>query len=178
MSGHDFSRAESTPKLTWALAPAKRPHSTRPVSGCPVPHPFAFFSEWVGRSTPVRASRERLLHAVVRRAPSIRLLSGGMGGKQYARASLPRASAPRSGAPCPIHSRFSANGWEAVRPCEPPASCCSMQWCAVPCPFASFLAEWVGRSTPVRASRELLLHAMVTLEIDDRKPLCLSRRLY
>jgi hypothetical protein len=53
-----------------------------------------------------------------------------------------------------------------------------MQWCAVPRPFASFLAEWVGSSTPVRASRELLLHAMVTLEIDDRKPLCLSRRLY
>jgi len=92
----------------------------------------------------------------------------GMGGKQYARASLPRAAAPCNGARCPIHSRFSANGWDAVRPCEPPASVCSKQWCAVPRPFASFLAEWVGSSTPVRASRELLLHAMVRRALSIR----------
>ena len=44
-----------------------------------------------------------------------------MGGKQLMRNKL--------GAPCGF---FSPHGWEAVRPCEPPASICPTQWSA-PC---------------------------------------------
>jgi hypothetical protein len=69
------------------------------VAGCP--RSLTFGDPGMVSSTPVRASRERPLHAMVR-ASRERLL--------HAMASLPRASAPCNG--------------------EPPASVCSMQWTA------------------------------------------------
>ena len=114
-----------------------------------MPHPFAVSCEWVGSSKSVRASRERLLHAMVRAPPRASAPCNG--------ASLPRASAPRSGL---LHAMVRATSERlphamvrasrerllhaivrasrerlphavvcSMQWCEPHASVCSMQWC-------------------------------------------------
>jgi len=103
------------------------------VAPCWVPHHAGLFAAWVGSSTPCEPPRASA-HAVVCSmlgAPCMRFFRA-MGGKQYARASLPRASAPRSGL---LHAVPAWWKQYAVRASASicPRSVCSMQWSARRC---------------------------------------------
>jgi hypothetical protein len=112
MSGSSNEAACRVPQVPHTSRPARRTHCEPPAGGCSMqwrPVPSGPSHLGTGKTiNPVRASRERLLHAM---APgAIGSLTLGDRGDDKPSASLPRASAPRSGLP---HAVVCPTQWSA-----------------------------------------------------------------